>query len=987
MRKRATFVGLLLAAVMSVQAVTPNMIKNSDQKACQEWVDSVYKTLSLRERVAQLVFATITPTQGAASKSSIKTFVEKDGVGGVLISEGSLEQHVEMINYAQSLAKVPLINTFDGEWGLAMRIKDTPKYPQNMGLGAISDTNLLYEYGREVARECRLVGVNVNFAPVADINSNPSNPVIGYRSFGEDPQRVAKLVVAYSNGLESGGVQAVAKHFPGHGDTSTDSHKASTVVNHSKQQMYDIDLVPFKSYISAGCSGVMVGHLSVPSLDISGAPASLSNTITTNILRQHLGFEGLIYTDALSMKGATVHSGSNAIAALQAGADVLLGLNNPGTEINTIVKAVNSGKISASTIENRCKRILTYKYLLGLRYQDQIDINGLSKKIYSPTADNVNRKLANASMTLLRNKSDLLPLRNLGNRSIAVVSIGEEHSDMIDMMKRYANVKTYHITSGAFSTARLAEIAKHDIVVAAVYSDKQWARHVVGQLEASKHLVVSFMINPYKSSKFKSEVHKAAAILFAYDNTKYTREASAQAIFGGIDVTGTLPVNLKGFANIGTGIKIKKTRLGFTSPLAEGMRPSLTDSIDSLINKCLKIGAFPGCQILVARNGNVVIDKCYGKLTAGGDDVKPQTVYDLASVSKAIGTLPGVMKVYDKGLLNLDNAASKYIPGLLQDEGKAKITVRELLYHESGMPASLAMYDAMMDTATYVGKLITQTPDDVHTIKIQNKAYGNKTAKLRTDILGTKASSKFPIEAAAGIFTGKITYDTIMQRIYTIPLRQNKSYNYSCLNFCLLMDAEQRLTGKSHDEFVKEEFWKPLGAYTMCYRPLTVHAKADIAPTEYDSFLRRQTVQGYVHDELCAFSGGVQGNAGLFANADDVAKMCQMWLNGGIYGGERLLSEATVKTFTTAKSPTCRRGLGFDKPDVKNLKASPTCDEASPETYGHLGFTGTVFWVDPKENLIFVFLNNRVNPTRDNSAFSQANIRPKLFSQVYKSLK
>lgn len=980
-----TFAGMLLAGMLSLQAVTPNMIKNSDQKACQKWVDSVYNTLNLRDQVAQLVFATVSPAQGATSKNNIKTFVEKNSVGGVLISEGTLEQYVEMINYAQSLSKVPLINTFDGEYGLAMRIKETPKYPQNMGLGAISDANLLYEYGREVARECRLVGINVNFAPVADVNSNPSNPVIGYRSFGEDPKRVSKLVVAYSKGLESGGVQSVAKHFPGHGDTSTDSHKASTVVNHTKKQMYDVDLVPFKEYVSAGCSGVMVGHLSVPSLDISGAPASLSNKMTTGILRDELGFEGLIYTDALSMKGASVKSGNNAIAALQAGADVLIG-TTPANAISEIVKAVNSGKISKSTIENKCKRVLTYKYLLGLRYQPQVDIKGLSKKLASPTADNINRKLANASMTLLRNKSDLLPLRNLGKHSIAVVSIGEEHSDMIDLMKRYANVKTYHISSGALSTSKLNEIGKNDVVIAAVYTDNQWARHVVGQLGSTKHLIVSFMLNPYKAYKFKSDVHKAAAILFAYDNTKYTREAAAQAIFGGIDVTGTLPVNLKGFASVGAGIKLQKTRLGFTSPLAEGMRPSLTDSIDSLINNCIRTGAFPGCQILVARNGNVVIDKCYGKLTAGGADVQPQTVYDLASVSKAIGTLPGVMKVYDKGLLKLDNAASDYIPGLLQDPEKAKITVRQLLYHESGMPASLSMFDVLMDTTTYTGKLITQIPDAEHSIKIQNKAYGNNTAKMRTDILGTKASSKFPIEAAKGIFTGKITYDTIMQRIYMIPLRQDKSYNYSCLNFCLLMDAEQRLTHKSHDEFVKETFWQPLGAYTMCYRPLNLHSKSDIAPTEYDSFLRHQTVQGYVHDELCAFSGGVQGNAGLFANADDVAKMCQMWLNGGTYGGERMLSESTVKTFTTAKSPTCRRGLGFDKPDVKNLKASPTCDEASPETYGHLGFTGTVFWVDPKENLIFVFLNNRVNPTRDNSAFSQANVRPKLFSQVYKSL-
>jgi len=302
------------------------------------------------------------------------------------------------------------------------------------------------------------------------------------------------------------------------------------------------------------------------------------------------------------------------------------------------------------------------------------------------------------------------------------------------------------------------------------------------------------------------------------------------------------------------------------------------------------------------------------------------------------------------------------------------------------MPAGLKMYDIMFDTLTYKGRLITSRPDKTHSIKIQRNAYGNKYARMRTDIVSRTKSDKFPVEASKGIYTGRAAYDTVMSQIYNIPLRNDKSYNYSCLNFALLMDIEQRLTGRPHQEYVQEYIFGPLGAYRTGYRPAERLDKSEIAPTEYDSFLRRQKVHGYVHDELANFSGGVQGNAGLFGNADDIAKICQMWLNGGKYGDVQVLTPETVQLFTTAKSPTCRRGLGFDKPDTENPDYSPTCDEASPEVYGHLGFTGTVFWVDPKEELIFIFLTNRVDPTRDNAAFSKLNIRPRLFRYVYQAL-
>lgn len=985
---RITFLALAAAASLSAAAIQPAILRATDTPQCTRWVDSVYNSMTERQRVAQLICPKIAPGRGAESRAAIKKYVQDNEVGGLLFSSGTLEQYVELTNYAQSLAKVPVLMTFDGEWGLAMRIKNTPKFPSNMTLGAISDPSLLYDYGREMARQCRLTGIHVNYAPVLDVNSNPANPVIGFRSFGEDPERVARLGVAYSRGMEEAGVLTSAKHFPGHGDTSTDSHKTHTTVSHTAAVLDSIDLLPFQRYIDAGLSGIMVGHLIVPVLDASGRPASLSHKMSTELLRDKMGFEGLIYTDALSMKGAKLEGyKTNAIEALKAGADVLESGSAPAGDITAIVEAVRAGRISASLIEDRCKRVLRYKYALGLnRKPAPLKIAGLARSLNSPQVDALQARLAEASVTVLRNTDNILPLGNLAHSRIAVVNIGApSKNDFSAICADYTHVDTYSTgRSGSVPEATMEKLRGYDVVVAAVYTDSLYARNAFSRLSSLRPVSV-FMVNPYKMNKFHASLGTSRALVLAYEDLPSLQRAAAMALFGGIATSGTLPVNLPRVAPIGTGIRLPKSRLGYAPPAAHGMSPALADSIDSIVGKALTAQAFPGCQVLVARNGDVVFDKAYGRLTAGGAPVTAETLYDLASVSKATGTLPGVMKAYDMGLFRLDDPASRYIPGL-RGTGKDSITVAQLLYHESGMPPSLNMFDVMMDTLTFKKPLIRAKRDAAHTIKIQNRAWGATSARLRRDITSATATNRFPTAAARGLYVGPQTVDTIMQRIYDIKLRPSKKYTYSCLNFILLMDMEQRLTNRRHDLFVTDSVWAPLGALDLCYRAADSHPKAQIAPTEYDSFLRKQTLHGYVHDETANLLGGVSGNAGVFGNARDLAKLCQMWLNNGRYGDVQVLSPQTVELFTKSKSPTCRRGLGFDKPDMENPDYSPTCDEAGPGVYGHLGFTGTVFWVDPDEDLIFIFLTNRVNPTRDNAAFNRSNIRPELFRQVYKSL-
>ena len=983
---------LFATATTAIAADTPVLAADNETKAAQ-WADSVYNSLTPRQRLAQLIFPKVSPRSESARSTLIKYFRD-NGMGGLLFSEGSLEQYARLNNLVQENSRVPVMMTFDGEWGLAMRINGTPKFPHNMALGAVRDPRLLYRYGQEMARECRLAGIQVNFAPDADVNSNPANPVIGYRAFGSVPPRVAAASVAYSLGMEDAGVASVSKHFPGHGDTNVDSHKAKPSVNHSRATLDTTDLVPFREYINAGLSGVMVGHIEVPAVDNSGAPASLSPVITTGLLRDDLNFRGLIYTDALGMRGAVDPAGRDAaLAALLAGADVLLCPSRPVATLDLLVAAVNDGTVPLSVVEDRCKRVLRYKYYLGLNQPGagmvNTDIAALRRDINSQEAETLIDELCDAAITVLRNDDNMLPFGGIDTTKTVIVTIGSNNGEeFVNTCLHYADAEVFHMRNSGPTEAARRAIRRAGRIILAVYSDSAAQRQVFANVsaEARGKCAAVFFVNAYKMKKFSASLPNVSALVLAYDNIKAMERSGAEALYGGIAVDGTLPVDLRGIAPAGAGLRLPKTRLGFSTPLAQGFAPWLSDSIDSIVGKVIADGGMPGCQVLVARHGNIVHNGTYGRLsTPTSPEVDRRTLYDLASVSKAMGTLPGIMKAYDMGLFTLADSLGHHIPEIT-DSAKRAITVRELLYHETGIPAALPMYDIMLDSTSYTGKLITPRRDAVHTLKVGRNAWANRNARLRGDIVSNTRSERLPIEAAAGIFVGRETYDTLMHRIYDIPLRSNKNYNYSCLNFCLLMDIEQRATGRPHDEFVISEVFAPIGAYSTGYRAADRFEADRIAPTENDPLLRGQILRGYVHDELANFSGGVQGNAGLFATAEDLAKVCQMLLNGGTYGDRRIISEETARLFTTDKSPTCRRGLGFDKPDKENPNYSPTCDEADPSVFGHLGFTGTVFWVDPANDMIFVFLTNRVYPTRDTPVFNRSSIRPELFRTVYKAL-
>lgn len=531
-----------------------------DEKAAAEsWADSVMATLTPRERVAQLFFPRWEASGPVTPASVTRKHVVEEGVGGFLLGRGSSSAYAEIINRVQSEAKVPLMVTLDGEWGPNMRVTDAPRFPKNIALGAIQNPELIERYGREVARECKLLGIQVNFAPDLDVNSNPRNPVIGYRSFGENPRRVAELGAAYCRGMERAGVMSVGKHFPGHGDTSVDSHKALPTVDHDLKTLETVDFVPFIEAKKAGMSGIMVGHLRVPALDKSGVPASLSKKITTDVLQNKLGFEGLIFTDALGMKGADIQNENNAVSAFKAGADILLNPRSLNKDIESMMTAIKSGKITQAEVDRRCKKLLIHKFKLGLSKPAAVKASGLASRLNSPEAKSLLGELSKASVTVLHDKTGLLPLNDIENKNIAVVSIGIPSDNVFSTTSsKYCKVQKVSVNAVHDVPKAIAAAKKADLVLVGVFKNDGTAREAYsGILNANGNVVGVFFLNPFKLTSFKS-IESTPAVVMAYDDTKELMDAAAQAVFGGIDVSGLFPANIDGVGKLGQGLSLKK---------------------------------------------------------------------------------------------------------------------------------------------------------------------------------------------------------------------------------------------------------------------------------------------------------------------------------------------------------------------------------------------------------------------------------------------
>lgn len=969
-------------------------LRNNEE--CRQWVDSVMQRMSLKERIGQLFIYTIAPQLNKPNTDLLRKVVQEYKVGGLLFSGGLLENQVKLTNQAQEMAGVPLLITFDGEWGLAMRLRGTPSFPRNRVLGCIRDNGLLYEYGREVARQCREIGVQVNFAPVADVNINPDNPVINTRSFGEDPVEVARKVVAYSRGLESGRILSVSKHFPGHGDTDVDSHKALPVLPFTRERLDSVELYPFRRAIRAGLGGIMVGHLEVPAWEPqAGLPSSLSRRIVTDLLKEELGFKGLVFTDALAMRGVS-GQGHLCLQALKAGDDLLLVPRNLEGELEAVRAAVRSGELPEAEINRRCRKVLMYKYALGLSKKPHVRLSGLESRLNTPHTRTLMRQLKQAAITVVdEEERPLLPL-DLSSRRVAVLQVGEGDvlSPFRTELSRSVRTDFFRLTTGmtesALQTLQKKLSAYERVLVC--FSDRRLKNYRTFFTRYLPEVPLVYLLFVSDQQVPRDFGPAPDALLLAHSAETEIQHRVAAILTGQAGADGRLSAAVGRWFRVGEGKTLEvPSQQPYRSLNDLGVDADRLSVIDRIAEEGIEEGAYPGCQIAVWKDGYEVYNKAFGThcgvSRTGGDSipVTPDDVYDIASMTKTSATLLAVMKLYDRGRLSLTDRASDYLPFLL-DTDKRDITVRQLLLHESGLPSTILFYRDAIDEDSYEGALFRGTQDDGHPARIGGKTWANPDFRFREGLTSAVSTDSCTWQVADSLWLNPRFKQTSLQQIADAPLLSRR-YRYSCVGFILLQQLVEARAGMPMDEFLDREFYRPMGLTHTCYRPLERLPRRIIIPSSVDPFLRKDTLQGFVHDESAAFLGGVSGNAGLFSNAHEQALLYQMLLNGGELNGRRFLSPETCRVFTTTLSRTSRRGLGFDKPDRRNPRRSPCCEEAPASVYGHTGFTGTCAWVDPDNHLVYIFLSNRIFPEVWNNKLSRLDIRTRIQQAVYKALK
>ena len=964
------------------------------------WADSVVNCMTLDEKIGQLFMVAAYSNQGEAHENTIEAQIRKYHLGGIIFFQGDPARQVLLTNRFQRAAKYPLLIGLDAEHGAGWRLEGGMEFPKMGVVGAVGNDSLVLALGQAIARHCREIGVHVNFAPVVDVNSNPANPVIGIRSFGEDPETVAQKAILFMKGTQSEGVLPVAKHFPGHGDTDADSHKTLPVVSHRRNRLDSIELYPYRALIEAGVPAVMTSHLNVPALDSSGMPASLSPLVINGLLKEGLGFRGLCFTDAMNMKGVTqiVPPGEAEVRALMAGNDVLLFPENIGKAVEAIKRAVRDSLIDEGLLTEKCRRILVCKYRYALPNLYPSEEAGLWSRMNPPADIALKQRLYKEAITLVKNADSLLPLKRLDTLRIASLNFGGGSvNNFQTMLRHYAEVK--HFTAGSkLSGEQLEQLCKklegYNCII--IYNQagnnsagKQFGYSpslaaLIRKLQG-KRLILCQPALPYGLQRYAGLA--VDALVVSYDKHLYAQQYAAQGIFGGIGMRGRLPESVDSVYRAGWGIRTQACRLGYEMPEAFGFSAAAFQPIDSLCRAAIKMEATPGCEVLVAYRGKVIYNKSFGFHTYNRRQKNTtEDIYDIASVTKIAATLPTVMKLYDERRIDLDTPLQRYYPPLAETD-KADITVREVLCHNAGLKACLSPFYDAVDFEALEGRFFTTRPTAHNTLRLKPRLYANTHYAFKDSTLANSPKAGY-VYAAPGVYLFPTYRDSLVAHILHSPLKEPKRYVYSDLGFILLQWMAENVTGEGIDRYCREHFFKPLGMNHTGY-PVhdTLNARL-IVPSSHDRLYRRKVIDGTVHDPTAAMLGGVAGHAGLFSTAEDLAKILQMYLNKGEYGGERYFSAETLDTFTHRSHPfpKNRRGLGFDMPEPDTTKGSPVCDSCSLDSYGHSGFTGILVWCDPAKELIYIFMSNRTYPNEYNTALTRESIRTKIQEVIYRIL-
>ncbi len=932
-------------------------------------VDSILNNMSLDEKIGQLFMIPAYSNMGQEHEKSIEELIKNYHVGGILFFQGSPYHQVNLTNRFQTISKSPLLIAIDAECGLAMRLDSTILFPRQMTLGAIQDNNLIYQMGKQIGVQCKEMGIHMNMAPVVDINNNPKNPVINHRSFGENPKNVTAKSLMYMKGLHEQKILANAKHFPGHGDTDSDSHKTLPTIYHDKRRLDSVELYPFKVLIDSGLKSTMVAHLYVPAIDSTPNKAStLSRKLVTELLQDELKFKGLIFTDGLNMRGVSAfyEKGEVDVQALLAGNDILLIPEDIPKAVEKIKQAINDKRISIKDIEHKVKKILSAKKWLNLSSKPIIENTGITQKINSYQAGFINHELYKNALTLIKNENTL-PITRLDTLKIASVSIGKSTTHAFNSsINRYCSFDKFFINKNTNRT-KIDSIAKqlnqYNTIILSIYEMNQNPYQNFGlpkvidqlcmQLSANKKIILNLFGNPYSLSKLKS-LSNLDAVLISYEDQELPNDLSGQLIFGGISAKGKLPISINSEFKEGFGLETPKTRFSYTYPESIGVSSNNLLKIDTIVEEAFKAMAFPGCQIFAAKDGEVFFQKSYGNHTYDKDSKKVDNsaIYDLASITKIASSAAALMDLHQKEEISLDSNLGYYLPNLVDTTEYSNIVLKEMLTHQAKLTPWIPFY-----------------------IKTLFKG------KPKYEIYSIKESDYFNKRVANNLFINDSYRDTIFDRILSTNLLKVKKYKYSDVGYYFVNQMIKDITGLNQDQYVDSNFYSRLGLKNIGYQPRNKWPLEKITPTENDKVFRQQLIHGDVHDQGAAMLGGVAGHAGLFSNANDLAVMMQLFMQYGIYGQDTLLSEETVKLFTSSpyyQSNKNRRGIAFDKP-VRNGAGGPTCFNcASTKSFGHSGFTGTLAWADPENGFVYVFLSNRVHPNAENKKLITMNIRTRI---------
>ncbi|HEY1045724.1 MAG TPA: glycoside hydrolase family 3 N-terminal domain-containing protein [Bacteroidia bacterium] len=912
------------------------------------WYEHKLSKMSLDEKIGQLFMVAAYSNKDAKHVAELEDLIINYHIGGLIFFQDNALKQAYLTNYFQSISNTPLLIGIDGEWGLPMRLKNTYKFPYAMTLGACNNDSLLFRTGAAIAENCKRLGIHINFAPDADINTNPDNPVIGFRSFSDDKYRVSNCASAYSAGMLSMNVLSCAKHFPGHGDVNIDSHHGLPVVNKSLNQLDTLELYPFKRLIEDGIPSIMVGHINLPQLDArSNRSASLSSYVIDTLLRMKLKYDGLVFTDAMNMKGVANYyqKGHADLEALMAGNDIILFSEDVPTAIRLIKQAIDSGLISIEQLNQKVKRILKWKQFAGLDQYSPIELKSLNADLYQTKYDQLIQDVANNAVSTVNYGQQILPMND--KSKTLVISIGMQKESKWSQLLRDSGF-IHHLNIGknpnADKIASVLQSAKayHHIIVSLHQPKMTDQRNngfnesdygLIRKLAASKKVCVIGFCSPYALIK----IDRKATIIAAYEDLPAYMNAALGVLSGQLKNNGSSPVQL----HMNTGI----------FPSKEFNYENL-NGIDVIARQLIAKKAAPGCRILVLKDGQLAYDKSFGSLNYDlKQAVNDSTIYDIASITKIAATGIAVMKLYEEGKIDLSAKLGDYVP-MAKGTNKENLVLSDIMQHRAGLTAWIPFYK---ETLPYIDSVYCAKSDSAFCVKVADKFFMLKANK-----------------------------DTIYKRIFSSAL-ESRTYRYSDLSMILMQLVVENVSGMALDEYLNVNFYQPMGLKNITYNPWKTHDLSNIAPTQEDRLFRQQELCGYVHDPAAAMLGGVSGHAGLFSTAQDLGQLMLMLNYGGMYKGKRYLNESTIQLFTSYQRSDSRRGLIFDKPDFSG-RVSPASTLGSKRMFGHTGFTGTCVWIDPTYNLVYVFLSNRICPVEDNKELINGNYRTRIQDIIYKSL-